>query len=101
MSVPNTSTPLIIEIGRGGLCDGMGKTKPRKLREMIQAEESRQPRAVQIGKGKADTPKRPLQGAPEVMVSEICDSILNRLNQPEQLSRNQERRKTKLDENSQ
>ena len=101
MSAPNTSTPLIIEIGRGGLCGGMGKAKPRKLREMIQTEESQLPRGVQIGKGKADAPKRPLQGAPEVMVSEICDSILNRLNQPEQPSRNQERRKTKLDANSQ
>ena len=79
----------------------MGKAKPRKLREMIQAEETQQPSGGQISKQRADATKRPLQGAPEVMVSEICDSILDRLNQPEQPSRNQERRKTKLDENSQ
>ena len=98
VSVPNTSTTLIIEIERGGLCDGMGKVaKPRKLREMIQPAENQLLHDVLNGKLTTDAPKRPLQGKAEVMVSEICDSILHRLNQPERPSRIQERRRPKLD----
>lgn len=63
----------------------MGKiAKTRKLREMIQPAENQLPRDVLNGKLTTDVPKRPLQGEAEIMVSEICDSILHRLNKPEQ-----------------
>jgi hypothetical protein len=92
----------MIEIGREGLCGCMGKAaKPRKLREMIQPAENQFPRDVLNGKLTTDAPKRLLQGEAEVMVSEICDSILHRLNQPERPNGNQEHRRLKLDANPQ
>ena len=102
MSVPNTSTTLIIEIERGGVCDGMGKVaKTRKLREMIHPAENQLHRDLLNDKLTTDEPKRPLQGQAESMVSEICDSILHRLNPPGQPSRNREHRRPKLDANPQ
>ena len=72
----------------------MGKVaKTRKLREMIHPAENQLPRDVLNGKLTTDAPKPLLQGAAEVMVSEICDSILHRLSKPEQSSRNRERRR--------
>ena len=63
----------------------MGKDpKPRTIREMIEAEENRLPRGVLGRKLSGGNPKRMLQGEAELMVSEICDSILHRLNQSEQ-----------------
>jgi hypothetical protein len=101
-SGPNTSTRLIIEIGLEGVCGDMRKAaKPRKLREMIEAAENQLPRGALNDKLGADAPKRLLQGEAERMVGEICDSILHRLNQPEQPSRNQEHRRPKLDANPQ
>lgn len=75
--------------------------KPRTLREMIQAGENQLPPGELSRKLSADTPKPPLHGEAELMVSEICDSILHRLNQPEQPRRNQEYRRTKHDANPQ
>jgi len=72
-------------------------SKRRTLREMIQAGENELPRGELSDKLSADTPKRPLHGEAEHRVSEICDSMLHRLNQPEQPSRDQERRRAKLD----
>ena len=76
-------------------------SKRRTLREMIQAGENQLPRGELSGKLSADTPKRLSHGEAELRVSEICDSILHRLDQPEQPTRDQERRRAKLDGNPQ
>jgi hypothetical protein len=78
----------------------MGKDpKPRTIRQMIEAEESRLPHGVLGRKLSGDTHKRLLQGEAELMVSEICDSILHRLNQSEQ--RTQSHGRLKVDSNPQ
>ena len=102
VSDPNTFTCLIIEIGVGGLRGGMRKDpKPRTLREMIQAGENHLPPEELSRKPSADASKPSPHGEAEVMVSEICDSILHRLNEPEQPRRNEEHRRTKHDANPQ
>jgi hypothetical protein len=75
--------------------------KSRTLREMIQAGENQLPPEEVSHKLSADTPKPLPHGEAELMVSEICDSILHRLNEPEQPRRNQEHRRTKHEANPQ
>jgi hypothetical protein len=72
----------------------MGKDpKPRIKRGIIEAGERQSPDEVTGPTIANDIPVRVLPGEAELVVSEICDSILHRLNQSEQRTRSHGRLK--------
>ena len=79
---------------------GMGKDrKPRTKRGMMKAGEGQLPGEAPGPKIASDTPVRLLPGDAELVVSEICDSILHRLNQSDQRARSHGRLKVESDQN--